>query len=108
MAWLPTVKAILPYLTQIVTTAIPVLTKKTDKGEAEKIIPNQISELQEAATLNAESLKILASQFQQFISDIDTGSVKIEKEIKAVKRLSIIAIVISVIAIILSIASWLH
>lgn len=106
--WLPAVKVILPYITQIVTAAIPAFTKKTDKGGSEEVIPNQISELQEAVTHNAESLKILATQLKQVISGIDTGSVKLEKEIKTIKRLSIFAIAISAVAIILWLASWLH
>lgn len=107
-AWLLTIKAILPYVTQIVTAAIPAFTKKMDRGEADKIIPSQISELQDAVTHNAESIKVLAAQLQQFISGIDTGSVKIEKDIKTIKQLSIFAIAISAFAIILWLISWLH
>jgi hypothetical protein len=106
--WLPAVKAILPYVTQIVTAVIPVFTKKKDKGRTDEVITSQISELQEAVTHNAESLKILATQLQQVISGIDTGADKIEQEIKIIKRLSIFAIAISVFAIILWLASWLH
>ena len=107
-AWLPAVKAILPYLTQIVTAAIPAFTKKADKTGTEDITRNQISELQDAVTHNAESLKILATQLQQVINDIDSGSAKIEKEIKAIKRLAILAIALSIVAIILWLSSWVH
>ncbi len=107
-AWLLTIKTILPYVTQIVTAAIPAFTKKLDKGEADKIIPGQISELQEAVTHNAESIKILAAQLQQIISGIDNGSIKIEKEIKFIKRLAIIAIIVSGCAITLWLVLWLH
>ena len=108
MAWLPAVKVILPYLTQIVTAAIPAFTKKADKTGTEDITRNQISELQDAVTHNAESLKILATQLQQVISDIDSGSSRIERETKAVKRLAIIAIAISIVAIIFVFSSWVH
>ena len=106
--WLPALKAIFPYVTQIVTAAIPAFTKKTNKGTTEELIPNQILELQEAVTHNTESLKILATQLQKLISGIDTGSSKIEKEIKTIRWLSIIAIIFSAIAIILWLAFWLH
>jgi len=107
-AWLPAVKIILPYLTQIVAAAIPAFTKKADKTGMEDITRNQILELQDAATHNAESLKILATQLQQVINDIDAGSSNIEKEIKAIKRISILAFAISVVAIILCFSSWVH
>ncbi len=108
MAWLPAVKVILPYLTQIVAAAIPAFTKKTDKTGADDITRNQISELQDAVTHNAESLKILATQLQQVINDIDSGSAKIEKETQVVKRLAILAIGLSIIAIIFVLSSWVH
>ena len=107
-AWLPALKAILPYVTQIVAAAIPAFTTKTDKGKAEDVIPEQIQELQGAVTHNAESLKILANQLQRAITSIDSGAIRIERELRVVKRLSIVAIVISVIAIILWIVSWLR
>lgn len=106
--WLPALKAILPYVTQIVTAAIPAFTKKNDRGESHEIINNQISELQDAVTHNAESTKILAIQLQQAISGIDAGATRIGKEIRATRRLSILAIGISILAIILWLASWLH
>lgn len=107
-AWLPAVKIILPYLTQIVTAVIPAFTKKVEKGKAEDAIPGQISELQDAATHNAESIKILAMQLQQAISSIDAGAIRIEKEIRLVKRLSILAIAAALVAIALVLASRMH
>lgn len=108
VAWLPAVKAILPYVGQIVTTAIPAFTKKSDKSSPEEVINKQIAELQEAATRNAESLKALASQLQQVLGDMDSGSAKIDKEIRTIKQLSMYAIALSCIAIVLWLASWLH
>jgi hypothetical protein len=108
MVWLPAVKAILPYLTQIVAAAIPAFTKRADKTGTEDIARNQISELQDAVTHNAEALKILATQLQQIINDIDSGASKIEKETKSIKRLALLAIALSIVAIILWLSSWLH
>lgn len=107
-AWLPAVKIILPYLTQIVASAIPAFTKKADKTGTEDITRNQIAELQDAVTHNAEALKILATQLQQVISDIDSGAAKIEKEIKAIKLLAILAIALSMVAIILWLSPWVY
>lgn len=107
-AWLPVVKTILPYLTQIVTAAIPAFTKKADKIGMEDITRNQISELQDAVTHNAESLKTLATQLQKVINDIDSGSARIEREIKAIKWIAILAIALSIVPIILWFSSWVH
>jgi protein-S-isoprenylcysteine O-methyltransferase Ste14 len=107
-AWLPAIKAILPYVAQIVTDAIPAFTNKNGENEKDVVAPNQISELQEAVTHNAESLRVLAIQLQQVISGIDAGSAKAEKEIKTVKWISILAIVISVVAIALWLITWLR
>jgi hypothetical protein len=103
-AWLPALKALLPYATQIVTAAIPAFTRKT--GSAQDVIPEQIQELQGAVIHNAEAVKMLATQMQQVITSIDSGAVRIQHDMRTVKRLSIIAIVLSVVAIALCIASW--
>jgi Na+-transporting NADH:ubiquinone oxidoreductase subunit NqrC len=97
--WLPAIKIILPYVSQIVSAAIPAFTKKTDKSNTEVIVPSQIAELQAAATQNAESLKTLALQLQQVISGIDAAASKMEQEIKTAQRLAVAAIILALIAI---------
>ncbi len=107
-AWLPAVKVILPYLAQIVGAALPVFTRKADKSGAEDVIRNQIAELQDAVTHNAESLKVLATQLQQAISDIDSASARIEREIKSTRALALVALILSLAAIILWLYTWTH
>jgi len=107
-AWLPALKAILPYVSQVVSLALPVFTKIVDKSKAADVIPNQIQELQAAVTHNTESLKILADQLQKTISSIDSGASKIEKDVRAIRRLCVAAILVSVMAILIGIGSWLH
>ena len=106
-AWLPAVKVILPYLTQIITAAVPVFTRKMDRVGAEDT-GRQISELQDAATRNAESLKILATQLQKAISDIDAASAGIEREIRMTRALAILALILSIAAVALWLYSWAH
>ncbi len=106
--WLAAVKALLPYVTQIVTAAIPVFTRKPDKIDREEVIPNQVVELQEAVTHNVESLKILATQLQQVITGIETDSVRIDRELQTVKRLAVIAIALSGAAVCLLLGTWLR
>ncbi len=99
-AWLPAVKAVLPYVAQIVTAAIPVFTKKDKAGTDD--VARQIAELQDAVTHNAESLKILAAQLQEVINDI--GAAGIEKDIRTNRWLAVAAILLSSAAI----ALWLY
>ena len=108
VALLPTLKVILPYVTQIVTAALPVFTSKPEKGKAQDVIPQQISELQVAVTDNAESLKTLATQLQQTDTSIDSGSIKLDEELRIIKRLSKLAVALSVFAIAFSLITWLH
>ena len=107
-AWIPALKAILPYVTQIVTAAIPVFTTRSDQTKAAEVIPKQIQELQSAVTRNTESLKVLADQLQQVITSVDAAAIAIEREMRAGKRLAILALVVAVVAILLSIATWLQ
>lgn len=104
--WLPALKLALPYITQVVSAAIPAFTSRGDKGRAEEVLPQQISELQSAVTHNAESVKLLAIQLQQAIESIDAGASKLEKEVVLLKRLAVTAIVVSVVAIAASALTW--
>lgn len=96
-AWLPLLKASLPYITQIVTAAIPAFTSKTYTDKPAEVIPTQIAELQSAVTQNAEAVKALATQLKGTIEGIDTGAAKLEQEIKALKRLARIAIILALL-----------
>jgi len=108
VAWLPAAKVILPYLAQIVAAAIPAFTKKVDKTVTENVTRNQIAELQDAVTNNAEALKVLATQLQQLINDIGSGAAKMEKENRTNRRLALLAIGLSLFSIILWTSSWGH
>jgi hypothetical protein len=105
--WLPAIKIMLPYVTQIVSAAIPAFTKKTDKTNTDVIIPSQIAELQAAATQNAQSLKTLAMQLQQVITGVDAAAEKMDREIKTTKRLAAAAIVLALLAIALWLGTYL-
>lgn len=105
VAWLPAFKTILPYVTQIVSLAMPAFTRKDDTSASQEVINQQIIELQEAATRNAEAVKVLAAQLQKAIIDIDTGAARIEKELQKTRQLCVVAITISGIAILLGIAA---
>ncbi len=106
-AWLPAVKVVLPYLTQIVAAAIPAF-KKADRNETAEAMRGQITELQDAVTHNAELIKTLATQLQQVIQDIDAASVRIENDMRTTRWLALAAIALSLVAIGLGAYSWVR
>jgi hypothetical protein len=98
-AWLPLIKAALPYVTQIVTAAIPSFTSKPGASRSEDVIPKQIAELQNAVTHNAESIKGLAEQLKQTIEGIDAAGENLQRELTWLRRLTIIAVATAVLAV---------
>lgn len=105
VAWLPAFKTILPYVTQIVSLAVPAFTRKDDASASQEVINQQILELQEAATRNAEAVKVLASQLQKTITDIDAGAARIERELHKTRQWCVAAITLSGVAILLGVTA---
>lgn len=106
-AWIPLLKAALPYVTQIVATAVPAFTSKPDPGQSNEVVAQQIAELQSAATQSAESIHVLAEKLQQTIEGIDGAAMNLQKQLRFYKRLmyaslsfSTAALVVAVVAIV--------
>lgn len=83
-AWLPLLKASLPYITQIVATAAPAFTAKRS---TDPVVTQQIEELQEAVTNNAESIQLLAEKLQQTIQGIDEAAATLQRQVALFKFL---------------------
>lgn len=107
VAWIPALKTLLPYVTQIVTYAVPAFTARTD-GNASEVVHKQIQELQEAAVRNAEAVRGMATQLQKGIADIDAGAARIQQELQKIRQLCVIAITVSGVAIVLSVIALLR
>lgn len=97
-AWLSVLKTVLPYLTTIVTSTIPVFTAKKDD--------ERIAELQNAAKQNAESVKVLAEQMQRAVEAIESGAASAERALKNARRLNVVALVVAVVALCAALAAW--
>jgi hypothetical protein len=104
-AWLPVLKASLPYITQIITAALPMFTSKPGNAKSADLVPRQIEELQVAVIQNAESVKELATQLQNTIENLDSGASGLQKEMRLLKRLIVLALTFSVIG--LSLGIWM-
>jgi hypothetical protein len=103
--WLPVLKATLPYVTQIVTSAIPAFTSRPANAKPDEIVPRQIAELQTAVTHNAESVKALATQLKDALEGIDAGAARLQQELRFVRRLAGSALAVAVLAVATSL--WL-
>lgn len=103
-AWLPVLKAALPYVTQIVSVAIPAFTSRSDASKIDPVISKQIEELQTAATKNAESIHVLAEKLQVTIEGIDSAAVTLQKQVAIFRVLLIITSTIAVVALV--VAAW--
>jgi len=104
-AWLPVIKASLPYVTQIVTAAIPAFTSKTPNAPPDELVPKQIAELQAAVTHNAEAVKSLATQLKETLEAIDQSAVKLEAELARQRRMSNVAMSIAAVSLIVAIVA---
>ena len=105
--WLPLLKASLPYVTQIVATAIPAFTAKPPEEKTDDITAQQIAELQSAATQNAESIHVLAEKLRQTIEGIDAAGNELQKKIIFFRRLAYSSITVATVSLVIAIVSLL-
>jgi hypothetical protein len=107
-AWLiPAVKAILPFISPIVSSALPVFTtRKSDAAAAVQtgVLQQQITELQSAASQNALHVKELAEQLQKTVTALEQGAAVAESRFRRIAVLCGVAAVLSLVAIGLSVA----
>lgn len=88
MAYLPVLKAILPYLGPLVSAAAPMLTRNAnDSGSAQPTTAQLINELQEAVKNNANSLKIIATQLQASVEAFDERESNDQKKLADIRTL---------------------
>lgn len=77
--WLiPAVKAILPFVSEIVSAALPVFTTRKSgvpvQDPAGAVLQQQITELQAAASQNALHVKELAEQLQKAVTGLEEAA----------------------------------
>ena len=92
---IPIIKAVAPYLAQIVTAAIPAFTSKSEVAKSDPILIKQIEELQSAAIQNAESIQILAEKMQQTIQGIEIAAEEAKKQADTYKTILFLCLALS-------------
>jgi len=95
---LPALKIALPYITQVLTSTLPMFTSKPASARLDEVVPQQIRELQEAATQNAESVKVLAEQLKDAIQGVDAGMAELQRQLAVLRRLAIAALALAGVA----------
>lgn len=78
-AWLPFLKIALPYVSNIVAAAIPAFTRHKGEDASDTVVTQQIAELQEAVTGNAEAVKVLAAQLEQTMTALAASEAESEQ-----------------------------
>ncbi len=100
-AWLvPALKAVLPHVGTIITVAAPVFTKKSaEAANQAQLVQQQIAELQNAATQNAEHLKALAAQMQETVAALHQAAAIAEQRLRRALMLALAATGVSIVAV---------
>jgi hypothetical protein len=100
--WLiPAVKAILPFVSEIVSAALPVFTTRKTEAPAQDpggVLQQQISELQSAASQNALHVKELAAQLQKTVTALEQGAAIAESRFRRMAVLCGVAVALALLA----------
>ncbi len=97
--WLaPALKAVLPHLGSIVSAVAPAFTRKKADAAANQtpLLQEQIAELQNAAAQNNEYIRELAAQLQTTITALEQSAAIVERRIRMVVALAVVALVMSI------------
>lgn len=94
-AWLPVLKLALPYIASVASTAIPAFTQRGE-SKSVAVLDQQISELQDAAARNAESVRVLAEQLQRTVSAIEAGAESSQRMLRQARYLAAAALLLAI------------
>lgn len=108
-AWLiPAVKAILPFVSPIVSAALPVFTtRKADAPvqDSSGVLQQQITELQTAASQNALNVKELAEQLQKTVSALEAGAALAESRFRRLMAFAVASFLLALLAFAVALAA---
>lgn len=93
--FLPILKAVAPYLAQVATAALPAFTSRLKAEKSDHVVGEQIQELQEAVTQNAQSIHVLAEKLQQAIQGIEDAAHEVQKRIYIYKLMIAVSLGLS-------------
>lgn len=94
-----------PYLVDIIALARPLFTRTKDGDKSPDLIGQQITELQNAATQNAETARLLATEMQKTIETLQRGALVLERQLHFVRLLAVGASLVAVIALVVALVA---
>jgi hypothetical protein len=91
-----------PYLPDIIQLALPLFTRAKAQEKVPEVVVQQITELQNAATQNADSIKLLATEMQKTIDALQTGATLLEQKLQRTQLLAVVASTAAVLAFVIA------
>jgi len=107
-SWLiPTLKAILPHVSDVVSAVKPAFTRKKVEAAAPSgdLAQQQIAELQAAASQNADHIKELAAQLQSTVTALEEAAAVAETRLRRAVVMCAVAMSISVVSLFVALAA---
>ena len=102
--FLPAVKLILPHVGTIVAAARPAFTKrKPEPGEQDNIVPQQIAELQAAASENAALIKELAGKLELTVTTLEQAATATQARVKRLYAVSVTSLLLAIGALVVAV-----
>jgi len=101
-AWLiPALKAVLPHVGTIISTAVPAFTKRQTAAAANQahLLQQQIAELQSAASQNAAHIRELAEQLQTTVAALEAAASIAQRKLRWVVLVCLAATGFSALAL---------
>ncbi|PFH12071.1 hypothetical protein BCF11_4546 [Collimonas sp. PA-H2] len=103
-AWLSVTKAVLPYVSDIISVAVPVFTRR--KGNTEEsqiqILQQQVTELQGASLQNVGDIKALAEQLSAALPMLEREVRAVDAKLARAGLLCGVSIGVAVLALVVS------
>lgn len=87
-----------PYIPDVIKLAMPLFTRSKPQEKSPDVVAQQITELQDAATQNAEAIKTLTTEMQKTIDALQLGAESLTKELRLARTLSIVAATVAALA----------
>jgi len=97
-----------PYIPEIIKIARPLFTRGNPQQKSVEVAAQQIAELQTAATQNAESIKLLATEMQHTIEALQKGAEELERKLDRARTILIVSTTVSVLAFCMALYALVH
>ena len=106
LPWIAVAQLVLTNLDTIIGVVKPAFTRRKVEALPNQtdLLNQQISELQAAASSNADQIRHLAAQIKEVVAALEQAAMNAQSERQKFRRLSLVAVTISLISIVAVIA----